>query len=159
MFSGERLFDYCRQVVTRTVKVQVSKLKHHPLNREIYSLSDIEDLTKSIKDVGLLQPLVVDQKNRVVSGNCRLESIRALGIKTVTIEKVKVSDKDVGKLLVHHNKQRVKTHRELLNEFHILFEHYSIGQVKRTDLSTSANTGRSSTTRNFRSDELGVSNS
>ena len=100
------------------MKVQVSKLKHHPLNREIYSLSDIDDLTKSIKNVGLLQPLVVDQKNRGVSGNRRLEAIRALGIKTVTIEKVKVSDKDVGKLLVHHNRQRVKTHRELLNEYH-----------------------------------------
>ena len=63
------------------MKVQVSKLKHHPLNREIYSLSDIDDLTKSIKDVGLLQPLVVDQKNRVVSGNRRLEAIRVLGDK------------------------------------------------------------------------------
>lgn len=141
------------------MKVQVSKLKHHPLNREIYSLSDIDDLTKSIKDVGLLQPLVVDQKNRVVSGNRRLEAIRVLGIKTVTIEKVKVSDKDVGKVLVHHNKQRVKTHRELLNEYHVLIEHYSIGQGKRTDLSTSAKVSRGSTARNLISDEMGISNS
>jgi len=127
--------------------------------RGVHYGGKVKDLTKNIKDVGLLQPLVVDQKNRVVSGNRRLEAIRALAMKTVQVEKVKVSDKDVGKLLVHHNKQRVKTHRELLNEYHVLFEHYSIGQGKRTDLSTSANTGRSSTTRNLISDELGVTNS
>ncbi|HAD36687.1 MAG TPA: hypothetical protein DCF72_07080, partial [Gammaproteobacteria bacterium] len=90
----------------RPVKVLVSKLDHHPLNRKVYILSDIDDLASSIQEVGLLQPLVIDEKNRVISGNRRLVAIQQLGIKTVEVEKVKVSNQEVGKLLVHHNKQR-----------------------------------------------------
>lgn len=141
------------------MKVSVSKLKHHPLNREIYSLTDIDDLVSSIKEVGLLQPLVVDQKYQVISGNRRLEAIRTLKIKTVEVQKIKVSQKDVGQLLVHHNKQRVKTHQELLNEYHVLYKHYEIGRGKRTDLETSVRTNKGSSARDLISDELGVSSS
>jgi len=141
------------------VKVSVSKLKHHPLNREIYSLTDIDDLVSSIKEVGLLQPLVVDQKYQVISGNRRLEAIRTLKIKTVEVQKIKVSQKDVGQLLVHHNKQRVKTHQELLNEYHVLYKHYEIGRGKRTDLETSVRSNKGSSARDLISDELGVSSS
>ena len=88
------------------MKVLVSKLDHHPLNRKVYILSDIDDLASSIQEVGLLQPLVIDEKNRVISGNRRLVAIQQLGIKTVEVEKVKVSNQEVGKLLVHHNKQK-----------------------------------------------------
>ena len=42
------------------MKVEVSSLKHHPKNKEIYSLSSIEELMDSISEVGLLQPLIVD---------------------------------------------------------------------------------------------------
>ena len=140
------------------VKVNLSTLDHHPLNREVYLLSDIDDLASSIEEVGLLQPLVIDQKNRVISGNRRLCALQKLGINRVQVEKVKVSDKEIGKLLVHHNKQRIKTNRELLNEYHILRKYYSVGQGRRTDLSTSVRTNRSSTARDRIADELGVSN-
>ena len=140
------------------VKVNLSTLDHHPLNREVYLLSDIDDLASSIEEVGLLQPLVIDQKNRVISGNRRLRALQKLGIKRVQVEKVKVSDKEIGKLLVHHNKQRIKTNRELLNEYHILRKYYSVGQGRRTDLSTSVSPNRSSTARDRIADELGVSN-
>ena len=38
------------------MKVKVSKLKHHPLNEKIYTLSGIESLMESIRQVGLLEP-------------------------------------------------------------------------------------------------------
>jgi hypothetical protein len=47
------------------MKVPVKNLTHHPLNESIYSLSGIEDLMRSIEDVGLLQPLTIDQHNQV----------------------------------------------------------------------------------------------
>ncbi len=140
------------------MKIDVSKLDHHPLNRKVYLLSDIDDLVSSIQEVGLLQPLVIDQKNRVISGNRRLQALHKLGIKKVQVEKVKVSDKETGRLLVHHNKQRIKTNRELLNEYHILRKYYFVGQGRRTDLSTSVSPNRSFTTRGKIADELGISN-
>ena len=141
------------------MEIQVSKLKHHPLNQEVYSLSDIDDLVESISEVGLLQPLVIDQHHQVISGNRRLCAIRKLRWKKVNVEKVKVSKKDVPNLLIHHNKQRIKTCREILNEYHLLEKHYRIGAGKRTDLSTSAYPNRGLTTRDIVSGKLGVSSS
>ena len=51
------------------MNVNVSKLSHHPLNSKIYSLSSLDDLISSIEEFGLLQPLVINQRNEVVSGN------------------------------------------------------------------------------------------
>ncbi len=137
------------------MKVNVSSLKHHPLNKSIYNLSDINDLVENIKEVGLLQPLVIDQNNQVISGNRRLESIKRLKWKSVDVIKVKVNTQEIPLLLVSYNKQRVKSVQELLNEVKYLQKYYDTKQGKRHDL-TSANIGRS-TTREKISKEIGVS--
>ena len=41
----------------------VQDLGYHPLNSEIYSLSSLDDLISSIEEFGLLQPLVINQRN------------------------------------------------------------------------------------------------
>ena len=70
--------------IQEIMKISVSKLSSHPLNSEIYSLSSLDDLISSIEEFGLLQPLVINQRNEVVSGNRRLEAIRRLGWEEVT---------------------------------------------------------------------------
>ena len=75
------------------MKIEVSKLNHHPKNQEIYNLSSIEELIESISELGLLQPLVIDQYNQIISGNRRFESIKRLGWNEVEIEKRVVLDK------------------------------------------------------------------
>ena len=64
------------------MKVKVSSLKHHPKNKEIYTLSSIEELMESISEVGLLQPLIIDSRNQVISenSNIKLTLILFLGI-------------------------------------------------------------------------------
>ena len=57
------------------MKIAGNKLKHHPVNRKIYDLSSIDALMSSISDVGLLQNLVIDQNNQVISENRRLEAV------------------------------------------------------------------------------------
>ena len=104
------------------MKVPITKLSHHPKNEEIYQLSDIEDLMESISEVGLLQPLVINKMYQVLSGNRRFESIKKLGWKEVEVE-FSTSDKDEVLLLIHHNKQRVKSYSELLKEYHTLKSH------------------------------------
>ena len=68
------------------MKVKVSSLKHHPKNKEIYTLSSIEELMGSISEVGLLQPLIIDSRNQVISGNRRFESVKRLGWEEVEVE-------------------------------------------------------------------------
>jgi len=139
------------------MKVKVSTLKHHPKNKEIYNLSSIEQLMESISDVGLLQPLIIDNRNQVISGNRRFESIKRLGWKEVKVEVKEVKEGDEELLLIHFNKQRIKSFKELINEYLILDNHYRKRQGGRTDL-TSVKSNRSSI-RDLVSKEMGISSS
>lgn len=141
------------------MKMLVSELSHHPKNREIYTLSNIDDLTRSIGDVGLLTPLIIDKSNRVISGNRRLMAIRELGWVNVDVEVSEVSSRDAVGLLIHYNKQRIKTSRELLNEAKHLIPLYQVGQGRRSDLATSGLQNRSGRTRDLVGSDVGVSGS
>ena len=139
------------------MKVKVSSLKHHPKNKEIYTLSSIEELMDSISEVGLLQPLIIDSRNQVISGNRRFESIKRLGWEEVEVEVKEVKDGEEELLLIHFNKQRIKSFKEIINEYLILDGYYRKGQGKRTDL-TSVKSNRSSS-RDIVSKEMGISSS
>jgi len=99
------------------MKVKLSKLKHHPLNERIYSLSGLDSLMESINQVGLLEPPTVDQDFFCVSGNRRLECIKRLGWKEVEVNQINVKKGDEILTLIHFNRQRIKTTQELLNEY------------------------------------------
>ncbi len=116
------------------MKVKVSSLKHHPKNKEIYDLSSIEELIESISEVGLLQSLIIDQYQQIISGNRRFESIKRLGWNEVEVKEVKDGEEEL--LLIHFNKQRIKSFKELINEYLTLDNLYRKGQGKQTDLTS-----------------------
>ena len=124
------------------MKVKVSSLTHHPKNKEIYILSSIDELMESISEVGLLQSLIIDQHSQIISGNRRFESIKRLGWKEVNVEVKEVKEEEEELLLIHYNKQRIKSFKELINEYLTLDGYYRKGQGKRTDL-TSVKSNRS----------------
>ena len=65
--------------------VDISKIKEHPINKEIYSSgrkSEDEELEENIKLYGLLQPIIVDKKtNFIISGNRRFQAVFKYWIK------------------------------------------------------------------------------
>lgn len=97
--------------------MEINKIQHHPLNERIYSLSGIEILMDSIEQVGLLQPITIDQNNYVVSGNRRYEAFKRLGRKKIEVHKINVKEGDEILTLIHFNRQRVKSVQEHLNEY------------------------------------------
>jgi len=111
----------------------------------------------SISEVGLLQSLIIDQYQQIISGNRRFESIKRLGWEEVEVEVKEVKDGEEELFLVHFNKQRIKSFKELINEYLILDGYYRKGQGKRTDL-TSVKSNRSSS-RDMVSKEMGISSS
>jgi DNA modification methylase len=139
------------------MKIEISSLIHHPKNQEIYDLSSIEELMDSISEVGLLQPLIIDQHNQIISGNRRFESIKRLRWEDVEVHQRFIEEGEEELLLIHYNKQRIKSFKELINEYIILVKYYRKGQGKRTDL-TSVKSNRSSS-RDLVSNELGISSS
>ena len=139
------------------MKVKIDSLKHHPKNKEIYDLSSIEELMLSISEVGLLQSLIIDQHSQIISGNRRFESIKRLGWREVNVEVKEVKEEEEELLLIHYNKQRIKSFKELINEYLILDNLYRKGQGNRTDLtSVKSNKGSS---RDIVSKEMGISSS
>ena len=139
------------------MNIDISKLKHHPKNKEIYTLSSIEELMESISRVGLLQPLIIDNQNQIISGNRRFESIKRLGWKDVEVEIKEIKEGEEELFLIHYNKQRIKSFKELINEYTTLERIYRKGQGKRSDL-TSVKSNRSSS-RDMVSKEMGISSS
>ncbi|MDC6479057.1 ParB N-terminal domain-containing protein [Flavobacteriaceae bacterium] len=99
----------------------------------IYS---IDELMESISEVGLLQPLIVDSQNQIISGNRRFESIKRLGWEEVKVEVKEVKKGEEELLLTHYNKQRIKSFKELINEYLTLDNLYRKGQGKRTYLTS-----------------------
>jgi len=98
---------------------------------------------ESISEVGLLQPLIIDSRNQVISGNRRFESIKRLGWEEVEVEVKKVKKGEEELLLIHYNKQRIKSFKELINEYLTLDNLYRKRQGRREDL-TSVKSNRSS---------------
>lgn len=113
------------------MKVPLSKLKHHPLNSRIYSLSGIESLMDSIQLVGLLEPPTVDQHFQVVSGNRRFESVKRLGWKEIDVHQINVKEGDEVLTLIHFNRQRIKSTQELLNEYFELESYHKVRGIEK----------------------------
>lgn len=113
------------------MKINVSKLKHHPLNARIYSLSGIESLMDSISQVGLLEPPTVDQHFQIVSGNRRFESVKRLGWEEIDVHQIFVKEGDEVLTLIHFNRQRIKTTQELLNEYFELENYHKTKGIEK----------------------------
>jgi len=118
------------------MKIAVDKITHHPLNQQIYDLSAIDDLVASISEKGLLQNIAINQNFQVISGNRRFAAIKKLGWTTVEVDQIETDHDDELELLIHFNKQRLKTYKEIINEITFLYPKYSVGQGKRTDLTS-----------------------
>ena len=91
---------------------------------------------ESISEVGLLQPLIIDSRKQVISGNRRFESVKRLGREEVEVEVRDVQEDEEELLLIHFNKQRIKSFKELINEYLMLDGYYRKGQGRRTDLTS-----------------------
>ena len=107
------------------VNIDISKLKPHPINEEIYSYkkSEHEELKKSVELNGLIEPIVIQKDNTILSGHRRYNVIKELGFESVECRLVHpTSDK---LFLVESNRTRTKTTEELLKEADILKEEYS----------------------------------
>ena len=139
------------------MKVKLNDIKPHPLNKEIYLVEDIDDLKDSIKELGLLEKIVINQDNFIISGNRRYEALKSLGFDELDVEIKNINDEKIGFYIINYNKQRIKKASELLHEIKYLYDYYGVHQGKRTDL-TSNNNGRSITTQSKISELLKISN-
>jgi len=141
------------------MKISITDIKPHPKNKEIYSLSNLEDLLRSIQDVGLLQPLIINQYNQIISGHRRFECVKKLGWNEVEVEVKSVDKEEIDFYLVQYNKQRLKTIREILNEYDVIEKHYENKRGKIKNVRTNKQNNNIYNRRDIIAEELGVKSS
>ena len=139
------------------MKLYIKDIKPHPINSKIYTNTNIEDLEISIEENGLLEPIVVNKSNVIISGHRRLQSCKNLGLKQIDVRVKDFDDELIA--LVELNRYRSKTATELINEILILEDEYSKkikrGRPKKGVLQNTIK-GKS---RDLISDELNISSS
>jgi ParB family chromosome partitioning protein len=96
---------------------RLSELIIHPLNSEIYGDSADFELIRSVKAKGVLQPILVDRSNRIISGHRRFDAASKAGLKEVPVELFDSGDEiEISEVLLESNRQRVKTNEQLARE-------------------------------------------
>lgn len=132
--------------------VPISKVKANPFQpRERFDSKKLDDLISSIKEKGVLQPVMARDKNgeyELIAGERRLRAAHALGIEEIPVIVKNVSDADALELSLIENIQReelnpieeAKAFKRLMDEFG--FSQEEVAQAVGKDRATVANTLR-----------------
>ena len=119
------------------VYVQSGQIKPNPFQpREDFDQQSIEELAQSIKEKGVIQPLLVRRKGdsyELIAGERRLRAANSLGLKEIPIIVRDVSDQDSLELALIENIQReglnpieeAHAYQHLMDEFKITQERIS----------------------------------
>ncbi|HEX2169323.1 MAG TPA: ParB/RepB/Spo0J family partition protein [Nitrososphaera sp.] len=105
----------------------------HPTIRLRRDLSNLEELASSIREHGLLQPIVVrpkEQEYEVVAGNRRLAACRTLKLRKITCHIVELTDKEAYEVaLVENVHHKTMNPLEEAMAFHQYVEGYGWGGI------------------------------
>lgn len=87
------------------VNIKIKDLNPYPKNAKKHDKTQIENVAESIKQFGMVQPIVVDKDNVVIIGHCRLEACKKLKFKEVPCVRTEDLDEEqVAKLRLLDNK-------------------------------------------------------
>lgn len=84
--------------------VNISKLKPHPKNPRIHPNSALERLTKSIKEYGWTNPILVSEDGFVLAGHVRLKAAEKVGLKEVPVIYLPLSGAKAEAYMIADNK-------------------------------------------------------
>ena len=96
--------------------IDPKSLKEHPFSTSIYGRDNQDDITISIKEHGILMPLVI-QGDVVISGHRRLRAALDIGIESVPcIRQQYASLMQEQEAILEHNRYRLKTGLQVYRE-------------------------------------------
>ena len=87
--------------------MRLSEIKPYKKNAKKHDETQIKNVMQSIKEFGVVQPIVVDRNNTIIIGHCRYEAMKRLGYDELQEDWVKVvdlSDEEAEKLRLLDNK-------------------------------------------------------
>lgn len=72
--------------------MRLSEIKPYKKNAKKHDETQIKNVMQSIKEFGVVQPIVVDRTNTIIIGHCRYEAMKRLGYDELQEDWVKVVD-------------------------------------------------------------------
>ena len=87
--------------------MRLSEIKPYKKNAKKHDETQIKNVMQSIKEFGVVQPIVVDRNNIIIIGHCRYEAMKRLGFDQLQDDWVKVvdlSEEEAEKLRLLDNK-------------------------------------------------------
>ena len=87
--------------------MRLSEIKPYKKNAKKHDETQIKNVMQSIKEFGVVQPIVVDRNNTIIIGHCRYEAMKRLGYDQLQNDWVKVvdlSEQEAEKLRLLDNK-------------------------------------------------------
>ena len=138
------------------IQMKVSELKPHKLNSTIYNDNPeaLKELVHSININGLLEPLVINRSNVVISGHRRLLALKEIGWEKCSCRLSEFENETIA--LITLNAYRVKTESELVREAELLKIEFSKQIKKGRPLKGEVRDGKNWSIVNV-SEKLGVS--
>jgi protein gp37/ParB-like chromosome segregation protein Spo0J len=105
------------------MKKTLKELRPHPLNTEIYGDGPDQTLIESVGENGVLEPILIDSSDRILSGHRRFQAAGQAGMKEVPVRIFQSTDElDIETALIESNRQRVKTNEQIAREAARLFQ-------------------------------------
>ena len=99
------------------MEISIDSLSPHPLNQEIYQDEANEALVSSIREHGILVPLLIKKDSTIISGHRRWDAAKKLGLASVPVQYVEFPDELAEReAVIHSNRQRVKTFSQMMRE-------------------------------------------
>lgn len=100
------------------------ELNEHPANDEIYQNDELgEDFVESVEKNGVLEPLVITNGKKVISGHRRRRAAKQVGLDSIPCRYVEFEEEEDEILaLIDFNRQRDKTKGEKVREGRMYFK-------------------------------------
>ncbi|MDT3683728.1 MAG: site-specific DNA-methyltransferase [Pseudorhodoplanes sp.] len=84
---------------------RIEELKPSPHNARTHSRKQIKQVARSIKQFGFTNPVLIDDTGRIISGHCRVEAAKLLGLQEVpTVKLSYLSKAQVRAYMIADNK-------------------------------------------------------
>jgi len=95
--------------------INISKLKPHPMNKDIYGEENIKELAEQIKKSNIITNLIVNQDNIIISGHRRYYACVSLGKKELPCEKITFSNEneELERLLLENQYRDKSTYQKM----------------------------------------------
>jgi ParB-like chromosome segregation protein Spo0J/N6-adenosine-specific RNA methylase IME4 len=121
---------------SRLRHINPNKLKPHPKNKEIYDSETVDDdLVDSIRKNKQLEPIILDQNKKIISGHRRWRAIQKIKEEKLTEEDANIEaicvfryfsdDLEREEAIVESNRQREKSPLEIYKESKLLHKVYA----------------------------------